>query len=230
MDAALTRPAHKTLRAHAPRLAREQRMDEILCAARDVFCKQGYEATAVAQIADRIGVVEGTIYKYFATKRELLLRVLEQWYEEIFGQAASEIAGIQGARARLRRLVWCHLRSIRDYPLLCRLMFREVRGEQDYRGSDVHALNRRYTALLVGVIEQGVAGGEFRDDLPIRLLRDLVYGGVEHATWNYVCGRGDLDIEAIADQISALVCEGLLRREANAQAGVPAGPRGRKIR
>ncbi len=191
------------------RLAREQRVDEILQAARDVFCEKGYEAAAVAEIAARMGVVEGTIYKYFASKRELLLKVLEHWYEEMFGDYARDLAGVSDARGRLRLLVWRHLRSIRDYPLLCRLMFREVRSEQDYHGSELHDMNRRYTQLLLDVVEGGMRSGEFRADLPATLLRDLVYGGIEHGTWNYICGRGGLDIDALAEQLTAVLCEGI---------------------
>lgn len=198
-------------RKPAPRLAREQRVDEILRAARDVFCEKGYEAAAVAEIAARMGVVEGTVYKYFTSKRELLLKVLEHWYEEMFGDYARDLAGVSDARSRLRLLVWRHLRSIREFPLLCRLMFREVRSEQDYHGSDLHGLNRQYTQLLVDVLQEGVDAGVFRRDIPLPLLRDLIYGGIEHATWNYVCGRGELDIDATADQLAALVCEGLNR-------------------
>ena len=62
-QARMTRKPPK-VRMHAPRLAREQRVDEILVAARDVFCEKGYEGTAVAEIAERLGIVEGTIYKY----------------------------------------------------------------------------------------------------------------------------------------------------------------------
>lgn len=212
-----------TARKPAPRLAREQRVDEILESARQVFCDKGYEAAAVSEIAARIGVVEGTVYKYFATKRDLLLKVIEHWYEEMFGDYARDLAGVKEARARLRLLVWRHLRSVREYPQLCRLMFREVRADQDYPGSAVHALNRRYTQLLVEVLEQGVAAGEFRRDLPLALLRDLVYGGIEHHAWNYMCGRGGFDIDLIAEQLTGLLCEGIampgggsepLRREA----------------
>jgi AcrR family transcriptional regulator len=206
------RAAIRIARVHAPRLAREQRVDEILIAARDVFCEKGYENAAVSEIAARIGVVEGTVYKYFASKRELLLKVLEHWYEQMFGDYARDLAGIRGSRHRLRLLVWRHLRSIREFPLLCRLMFREVRSEADYHGSDLHAMNRRYTQFLLEVIENGVAAGEFRADLPPPLLRDLVYGGIEHLSWNYVCGRGELDIDAIAEQITALLCEGIAVR------------------
>jgi AcrR family transcriptional regulator len=198
-------------RKPAPRLGREQRVDEILRAARDVFCDKGFDATAVAEIAARMGVVEGTIYKYFASKRELLLKVLEHWYEEMFGDYARDLAGVTDPRQRLRLLIWRHLRSIREFPLLCRLMFREVRSEQDYHGSALHARNREYTQLLVDVLQGGIDAGVFREDLPLALLRDLIYGGIEHASWNYVCGRFDLDIDLTAEQLTRLVCEGVLR-------------------
>jgi AcrR family transcriptional regulator len=198
-------------RIAAPRLAREQRIDEILVSARAVFCEKGYDAAAVAEIASRIGVVEGTIYKYFSTKRELLLRTLENWYDELFGDYTRELETVSGSRARLHLLVWRHLRSIRDYPQLCRLMFREVQSEQEYRGTVLHELNRRYTQVLVAVIEQGIAAGDFRSDIAPPLLRAMVYGGIEHHGWNYVCGRGELDIDAIANQIVALICDGLCK-------------------
>lgn len=203
----------KPARPHAPRLAREQRVDEILVSARDVFCEKGYDASSVAEIAARIGVVEGLVYKYFSTKRELLLKVLENWYDELFGDCERDLAGVDGHRLRVRLLIWRHLRAVRDYPQLCKLMFREVREEPKYKGSELHARNRRYTQFLVDVIADGQRAGAFRADMPARLLRDLVYGGIEHVTWNYLCGRGRLDIETTADQIASLLCEGLMSAE-----------------
>lgn len=199
----------RAIRVAAPRLAREQRVDEILVSARAVFCEKGYEAAAMAEIAARIGVVEGTIYKYFSTKRELLLRTLENWYDELFGDYTRELEAVSGSRARLHLLIWKHLRSIADYPQLCRLMFREVQSEHEYRGTVLHELNRRYTQLLVAVVEQGVASGEFRSDIAPTLLRAMIYGGIEHYSWNYVCGRGELPIDSIAEQMIAVICDGL---------------------
>ncbi len=202
-------------RKPAPRLARELRINNILAAARDVFCEKGYENTAVSEIAARLGVVEGTIYKYFESKRELLLKVLESWYEEMFADYARDLAGVNDTRQRLRLLIWRHLRSIRKYPLLCRLMFREVRSGQDYHGSNLHAMNRRYTQFLVDAIQDGVKNNEFRGDIPPSLLRDMVYGCIEHHTWNFICGRGDLDVDKTADQIAAILCDGLAARRAS---------------
>ncbi|GAC1633557.1 MAG: TetR/AcrR family transcriptional regulator [Nevskia sp.] len=196
-------------RVPSPRLGREARCDEILAAAREVFCRKGYEQAAVSEIAASIGVVEGTVFKYFATKRELLLAVLERWYDEISGDRARELAQVPTHRERLRIVIHGHLRTIRDNPLLCRLMFREVRAEQDYRGSGLHEKNRIYTRFLVEIVKDGIAAGEFRGDVSPVLMRDLVYGAVEHLTWNYVCGRGRLNIESIATQLTAMVCDGI---------------------
>ncbi len=196
-------------RERGVRQPRAQRVGGILEAAREVFCKKGYDNTAVSEIATRLGVVEGTVFKYFPTKRQLLLKVLERWYEEMFGDYARDLAGVREPRERLRLLVWRHLRSVRENPQLCRLMFREVRSGPDYPGSRLHGLNRRYTQLLMGVIADGVKAGAFRDDVPLPLLRDLVYGGIEHHTWNFMSGRGELDIEAVADRIAAVICDGI---------------------
>ena len=164
----------------------------------------------MADIAAKIGVVEGTIYKYFESKRELLLKTIEHWYEGLVEQYETDIQGIDGAVNQLRFLIWRHLKIIIDNPLLCRLMFREVRSEHDYIGSDLYQLNRRYTQLLTKVIGQGAKDGIFRQDLPLVLLRDLIYGGMEHHTWNYICGRGELAIDEVADALTHLVCQGVL--------------------
>src|SRR5690242_18403369 len=121
--------AQAAVRGQGVRLAREQRVGDILAAALAVFTERGYDAAAMSEIASRCGIVEGTIYKYFDSKRSLLLTVLEQWYEGLLSDYGRELPGIQGARQRLRFLVWRHLRTVRDDPLLSRLMFLEVRSK-----------------------------------------------------------------------------------------------------
>ncbi len=185
-------------------------MDGILDAAQTVFCEKGYDGTAVSEIAARLGVVEGTVFKYFPTKRELLVKVLERWYQRMSLDYSADLAGIEGARARLRLLVWRHLRSLRDNPQLCRLMFREVRAGADYRGSRLHELNRAYTGLLTAAIEDGAKAGEFRAGLPVLLIRDMVYGGIEHHLWNYLQGRGKLDVEAVTRGVMAVLDDGIV--------------------
>lgn len=201
-------PAHRN-RTPAARMPKGQRVESILLAARNLFTQKGFEATTVAEIAGHIGLAEATVYKYFPTKRALLIKVLARWYEELFGDCIRALAETQDPLQRLHLLVHRHLRALRDEPLLCRLMFHEIRSEYDYHGSELHALNRRYTGFLLDVVQAGVAAGVFRADVPTRLLRDMVYGGIEHHCWNHLCGRGSLDVDRLARSITDLACHGI---------------------
>lgn len=191
------------------RVARERRIGDILAAALAAFTEHGYDAALMSDIAARCGIVEGTLYKYFDSKRELLHTVLANWYEQMFGDYSRELTGIPGARHKLRYLVWRHLRTIHDNPLLARLMFQQVRTQPDYRGSTLHAMNRRYTTMLTDVVDEGRRCGEIAAEVDAGVVRDLIYGGIEHLTWRYVDGLGDLELDRRADELTALVWGGL---------------------
>jgi AcrR family transcriptional regulator len=47
--------------------------DRLVVAAVDLFIEHGYDATTVAQIADRAGVTKSTFFRHFPDKRELLV-------------------------------------------------------------------------------------------------------------------------------------------------------------
>jgi AcrR family transcriptional regulator len=49
----------------------------IFVAACDLFAKAGYEATGMDDIAERAGLSVGTLYNYFESKSDVLLRVLD---------------------------------------------------------------------------------------------------------------------------------------------------------
>lgn len=46
--------------------------ERIVLAAVDLFTEQGYDATTVAQIAERAGITKSTFFRHFPDKRELL--------------------------------------------------------------------------------------------------------------------------------------------------------------
>ncbi|HKY90135.1 MAG TPA: TetR/AcrR family transcriptional regulator [Nevskiaceae bacterium] len=209
----MTAPA----RRRAARRPREERRSEILDAAAKVFCERGYQGAAMAEIANRLDLVEGAIYKHFETKRELLNRVLERWYERLHDETERHLAGIRGDRERLRYLVWRHLRALADDPQMCRLIFTEVRSEAAYLESELHRLNKRYTELLMGVLKGGVRSGAFRKAIAPALVRDMIYGGIEHHVWGYLYGGRPLDADTLADRIVDLVCEGIDRRAVAAE-------------
>src|SRR6202161_1462725 len=47
--------------------------ERLVVAAVDLFTEQGYDATTVAQIAERAGITRSTFFRYFSDKREVLV-------------------------------------------------------------------------------------------------------------------------------------------------------------
>jgi TetR/AcrR family fatty acid metabolism transcriptional regulator len=204
---------NNTARRQVFRLSRERRVADIMVAAREVFREKGYEDAPMSDIAERANVVEGSIYRYFENKRDLLVKVIEDWYKSMLADYDLQLSGIRGTRNRLRFMVWRHLKTIHEEPALCDLMFQFLRTGRDYSHTTVFELNRQYTRRTLDIIKEGIAAGELRDDVALRLVRDMIYGCIEHHTWAYLRGEGEFNPDVTADSIVDLVLSGLKIRD-----------------
>ncbi len=206
--------SNATKRRQVSRLSRARRIDDIMAAGREVFREKGYEDAPLSDIAEKANVVEGSIYRYFENKRDLLVKVIEDWYKVMLADYQEQLSGISGTRNRLRYMIWRHLKTIHDEPALCNLMFQYLRSGKDYSQTVVYKLNREYTRQTLDIIREGIGKGELRNDVSLRLVRDMIYGCVEHRTWAYLRGEGDFDIETTANEVVELVLSGLEVRSA----------------
>jgi len=189
-----------------------ERSIEIVDAARTLFAEKGFDGTSISDIAGSVGVADGAIYKHFASKRALLFEVIRGFYEPVIDLASETVTGIPDVRGRLRYLIWLQLRAFAEEPEVCRLIIAEARPMHDYYESEVADLNRRWTSLLVEVIRDGQSDNTFRADIPATMIRDLVYGGIEHIAWGAATGHGVIDVDNVADELMRLVCEGIEAR------------------
>jgi TetR/AcrR family fatty acid metabolism transcriptional regulator len=185
------------------------RYETILDAAEQVLGRGGFAEASVGEVARLAGVSDGLIYRYFDSKQALRDAVLARFYARILQGAQSAVAGHELFRDRLLALIETHLRSFRDERALCRLFIAEVRVAADYPGSPLQDLNRRYTGVLERVLRQGVLEGAVAPGFDPRLVRDMLYGVMEHVAWRSVNGRASLDVAGTARKILALLLGGL---------------------
>ncbi len=174
-----------------------------------VFAEKGYGATAVAEIASLAGVVEGTVYSYFDSKRALLVAVMKVFYEDLIANTESGLRAIHGVENRLRFVIRRHIDTFTSDLGLCRVIIREARPDVALYDEAILDLNRRYTGVALGVLEEGVADGTFRPEIVPSVLRDLLYGGIEHALWRFVFAEGELDAGLLADQLADAMLGGI---------------------
>ena len=185
----------------------EQRVRDIVRVGREVFSERGYERATITEIAQRLGVSEATVFTYFRGKRELCVRVISDWYDEITAEIAQGLPSRKPVRAQLEFFVGAHLRLFLGHGKgMCALVLSEGRdkGSADL-GAAVLPLHRRYTAPLMDLLARGQADGSIRGDVPLRLLRSLVLGPMEHMLWEAVSSTRPVDVESAAGALSTLL-------------------------
>lgn len=80
--------------------------ERLVVAAVDLFTEQGYDATTVAEIAERAGVTKSTFFRHFPDKRELLAagqETLGQLLVEGITAAPADATPMQAVAAGLER-------------------------------------------------------------------------------------------------------------------------------
>jgi len=91
-----------------------ERPAEILTAAERVFSRRGYDRATTREIAAEAGVSEGSLYRYFAGKRAILLalidRVGESWRQDIEHIQAATI------EEAMTQLIVHRLRFVQEHP------------------------------------------------------------------------------------------------------------------
>jgi len=206
-------PKQKALRA---RLSPEGRKATILRTARKLFAETGHEDFLPAEVARRAGISEATIYRYFPTKRDLLVTLAEEWLSEIL-EEEPDFAQLGDVFTQLRHVVrYCFL-VIRREPMLSRFVLTVLRTDPNYRAMEIYRLNRRFTASITSVLDAATNTGLFRKDVSAKLLRDIIFGAVEHQTWAFLRGEGDFPTDSAADAIAELIFRGMIAPTADAK-------------
>ncbi|WP_428422070.1 TetR/AcrR family transcriptional regulator [Methylibium sp.] len=185
-------------RRRAPASAKsEQRVRDILRVGREVFSERGYERATTTEIAQRLDISEATVFTYFRGKRELCTRVIGDWYDEIIATIEAGLPRERDIRTQLQFFVQTHLRLFLTQGTgLCALVLSEGRSKgQEELGDALAPLQRRYTAPLMDLLARGQASGEIRRDVPLRLLRTMVLGPMEHLLWEAVLQQRPADVD-----------------------------------
>ena len=67
-------------------MVRENKREAILNAAIKIFAQKSYNGTTTSEIAKEAGVAEGTIFRYFKTKKDILIKGVIDKFTEFVGE------------------------------------------------------------------------------------------------------------------------------------------------
>ncbi len=148
------------------RMSGSERKRQIVQATLAIIAEQGLAGTTTRRIAEKVGVSEPALYKYFPGKKELILEALDA-VGELFYETLAGAAGEGGeVTERIYRMSDAYYEFVVTHPDESMLLFEAVTGARD---PDIRAaLGDKmvsFTTILSLMFEEGKKSGAVRKDL-----------------------------------------------------------------
>lgn len=196
-------------RGSSPAMRDPDKPQQIIEAAVRVFARKGYFNSRVSDIAREAGIAAGTIYLYFKTKEDILITLFQDKMAAFVSSLRRAIAGEPDAAAKVRRLVALHFHMLEQDPELAEVVQVELRqGQKFFRGASAQEIGA-YFALIGSVLEEGVAQGRFKSDLPVKVATKMLFGAMDQMATSWVLGKRGYRLVDTAPAVADLFLQGV---------------------
>jgi len=156
--------------------AKDQRQAALVEAANAVFAEKGYDATTTREIAERAGVSEGLIHRYFGGKRGLLMAIVRGKSDMMRDVLRAGVPDQDTLHDEIRAIfLWSldFLWSQRDFIRVLASQAILDRGIGEIMGGELNAGRVR---LIREKLERHRAAGRVRDDVDLEVVANLISG------------------------------------------------------
>ncbi|EOY47139.1 Transcriptional regulator, TetR family [Streptomyces lividans 1326] len=188
---------------------REATRQKLYEAAVTLIAEQGFSATTVDEIAERAGVAKGTVYYNFASKSVLFEELLRHGVGLLTAslrQAAERTAREGRGRVdALDAMIRAGLVFIDRYPAFTQLYVAELWRTNRAWQSTLLVVRQEAVAVVEGVLREGVASGEFSEDIDVPLTAAALVGMVLVAALDWKAFQPERSLDDVHAALSRLL-------------------------
>jgi TetR/AcrR family fatty acid metabolism transcriptional regulator len=180
----------------------------ILEAAVHVFARKGYFAARVSDVAKKAGVADGTIYLYFRSKEDILVRLFDEVMSEHVAEARQAVRALPSAPERLLAIAERHLGVLGENRDLAAVFQVELRQSTRFMERFTASWLRDYFQLLDEVLEEGQRDGSLRPDINRKLAARILFGALDETVTSWLLSEKRHSLPDLAAPIVDLFLRG----------------------
>jgi len=162
------------------RLSSEERQNQIINATLDIISERGFGSLTTAEIAARVGVSEGAIFKHFSAKSEILQAVLLYIKNSLLPMAETVAGEDLPAAGRLEKIMRSKFNFFTKHPGVPKIIFSEQVHLYDQKLRDILLSTvRGYSRVILAIVAAGIKEGAFRKDIDPETATEAYLGLVQ---------------------------------------------------
>lgn len=181
---------------------------QIIDAAVIVMAENGYHQAQVSKIAKQAGVADGTIYLYFKNKEDILISLFQEKMGLFIEKIRVEIAGKSTANEKLLTLIEKHFSMLAADHHLAIVTQLELRQSNKELRLKINEVLKGYLQVVDEILIAGINNGELREDLDVRLARQMVFGTIDESITTWVMNDQKYDLTMVAPRLHDLLIKG----------------------
>ncbi len=163
------------------RRSKEERQQEIGQVALRIIGMQGFHKLTTSTLSQEVGLAEGTIFRHFQNKDEIILAAVQELEKLLFQEASSEDPN---PLRRLRDFVLFRLQVLREHPEVRDILFNELLGRTSTEewGQHISSILKRSLDFVKACLEEAQEKGIVASDVPTAMLVWIVTGVMKGAS------------------------------------------------
>ena len=208
------RPAGRSdRRAAGERKPREERWVELLDTATQVFYEKGYDGASLQDIAERLGMLKGSLYYYIQSKEDLLFDVISAVHREGLAVITEAAGGSDDPLTRLERVIRRHVEHTCANLVPTAVFLHELDALSADRREEVLGSEHAYQAVFRTLVDEARRAGTVRAEVDPTLAGLSILGSVN---WVYRWFRpgGPASPDEIGGQLAEIAIRGVATAEA----------------
>ncbi|TDL52648.1 TetR/AcrR family transcriptional regulator [Paenibacillus dendritiformis] len=152
----------------------EERRNEILDAADELFGQKGFDGTSTNDILEKVGIARGTLYHHFKSKEDIMDALIERYSVRLLG-AAQEIAADKSIPVVERIIGVVMALNISGGSSSKEIMEHIHKPQNALMHQKIQrVIINGVTPILTGIIREGIEQGMFNTPFPYECMEMVV--------------------------------------------------------
>ena len=184
---------------------------EAIRAAAFVFAEKGFHGSSTRDIAERLGIKQGSLYYYFKSKEEALGEVCLYGIADYADRMEQIASSDQPFEAKLMATVMSHLSSYREKNEALKVHNDERLYLPEEKRHKLKQLGSAYRQRLEGIFEDAVRDGVLRDSTDCHFAAQAVIG-MCNAWGDLIVRDPQLDLFDVIQKCNDLLLYGFTKK------------------